>query len=322
MNLDKILNKKINVLFLGGGRRNSLAKRFKNFNCNIFSYEVEDHPPIEKEAIILNGLKWSDKNVKDDIVSKIKEHNIDIIIPLQDKATLIAYQISREFNIVCPTSSYNVNNICLNKKEFEKHCEGYIHEIYPSVRSDSKVIKKPVEGCNSKGIQGPFSYEEYINDPDLNNNNFVYQKFLNSGKEYSVDAFFDKDSNLIGAVPRERIIVQGGEVAKSKTLNRSTKVCNDLIESVKIFGNSLPGISGPFCIQFILDEFDSPKIIEANSRFGGGVILSLEAGFDMIKYIIYNHYFKISIDLKNSSWKEDLVMYRYFDEHFYEDLHI
>lgn len=54
----------LNVLFLGGGKRVSLAEYFinkgkdKGFKVNIYSYELTNQVPISSVAEVIVGLKW------------------------------------------------------------------------------------------------------------------------------------------------------------------------------------------------------------------------------------------------------------------------
>ena len=73
---------------------------------------------------------------------------------------------------------------------------------------------------------------------------------------------------------------------------------------------------GPICFQFMLDN-GSPRIIEINSRFGGGCILSLEAGFPIID-LIKKDYFNLDFDYIPLRCKKNLLMERYFREAFFD----
>ena len=170
---------------------------------------------------------------------------------------------------------------------------------------------KPTFGFNSKGIK-QVSYNEY---EKLNNDgSFVAQRFIAGKREVSVDAYFNKNAKMVDAVPRWRVEVQGGEVSKSTTMNRNAF---GLVEITRTIGEKI-GLIGPTCCQYIIDHNDIPFIMEINARFGGGVILSLEAGLDMVD-IIKNEYIEgIVYPPMDHNWKENFSMVRYFQEYFYE----
>jgi carbamoyl-phosphate synthase large subunit len=297
--------KPINVLFVGGGRRVSLAKRFLAKGFKLFSYEIDGNCPISEIAEIITGVEWKNKEIISHLNETCRTHNIDLIIPLQDEAILLCCNLIS----TCP-ASFGAADICYDKFEF-----GYImrkYDEYPSVPSRvdirGKVIVKPKFGFNSKGI--------FVTDSlhNIDWDNYIVQRYI-EGTEYSVDCYFNKTSDLIGYVPRERVVVQGGEVIQSTTINRNNPL-------YKKFGTFIShafkkiGSVGPYCIQFI-EQNGEIFIIEANARFGGGVILSLEAGFDIIDLIISEYFFGNKIEPQEPTWKEDFSMTRYFSEHFY-----
>ena len=59
----------LNILFLGGAKRVSLAERFISagnqlgFHVNLFSYEIEKCVPFASVGKIIIGKLWSDNNV-------------------------------------------------------------------------------------------------------------------------------------------------------------------------------------------------------------------------------------------------------------------
>lgn len=297
----------MNVMFIGGGRRISLARRFINAGFDVFAYETDKNCPISKIANIVDGKNWFDKNIEKHILNMFSLYSIDLAIPLQDYATVILSRISNKTKTKIPTASENINNVCLNKKIFESKLKDF--DFYPIITNDcEKVIIKPIFGFSSKGI----SIVKRSDFKDLDDN-FIVQRFIDSGCEISVDAYFNKNSEMIDAVPRIRLEVQGGEVSKSITINENSF---DINKITKMIGEML-GLVGPTCFQYVIDN-NKAFIMEINARFGGGVILSLEAGFDIINLIKREYINNEIIKPKKYNWKVDLCMARYFSEYFYE----
>lgn len=293
-----------NILFIGGGRRNSLCKRFIDKGFSIFSYETDIHAPICKDGgVIIEGLFWKDKNITGHIEKTVYDNKIDLIIPLQDQAVELLASIDLPGSIVC---SLSTSQICLDKKKLESlFMDERIKHIYPFFDGND-FIEKPRFGFGSKGL----SINKFTG-----NNDVIFQKYIKNGTEYSVDCYFNKQGILLDFVPRVREIVTGGEVIKSFTISKTS------IQYLKIKQHiekiiSIIDFIGPICFQFIEDNKGNIYIMEINARFGGGVILSLESGFDIIEMIkqeyIYN---KTPI---SKGWKENKVMSRFFDEYFYE----
>ena len=99
----------------------------------------------------------------------------------------------------------------------------------------------------------------------------IIQPYI-SGREYTVDVFCDWDGNPISIVPRERLQVRAGEVAKAG-------ICMDeqIIAACRsICGELKP--CGPLTVQLIRDAAGEDWFIEMNPRFGGGAPLSMKAG--------------------------------------------
>ena len=302
-----------NVLFVGGGRRVSLARRFIRHDCKVFAYEIDNTAPINLCAEVIIGLKWSNENVKQDLLRVFDEYNIDLVIPLQDAATEVLSQMATDRTKII-TSGADTNVTCLNKKKFERlfrDCEK-ISYMYPFADSAHSAVIKPIYGFGSRGIRfvesksGKFPHSEEE----------VVQSRI-SGTEISVDAYFNKKAELVDLVPRERLVVQGGEVSKSITLSRDG-LYETILSYTKAINNELR-LVGPTCIQYIIDNKSlNPYIIEINARFGGGVILSLEAGLDMIDLLIREYIHDEEIRPQSSpAWKESFGMNRHFEEYFY-----
>jgi|TARA_B100001094_G_scaffold331074_1_gene398238 carbamoyl-phosphate synthase large subunit len=298
----------INCLFVGAGRRVALAKKFISHGFNIFAYEASSSVPIASTSKIILGRRWKDKDIVEHILDTIHKYNIKLLVPLQDEATYLLSKIKNQnvtdANIL--TSNIQSTAICFNKKFFSEFMENNFNYIYPSPDCFPQICK-PMFGFSSKNISVIHNSTELSN---VDQSTFVLQQQV-SGKEYSVDCYFDKNSNFIDAVTRERIRVSGGEVITSKT---------DFIESIykssKSIGEKLKLI-GPICMQYIIDKENNPFIIEINARFGGGSTLSMEAGLDMIA-LIKKEYFDYDYKYKPLTWKNNLLMERCYQDFFYE----
>jgi len=118
------MEKIINILFLGGAKRVSLAERFietgyrKNITINIFSYELNEDVPIAFIGKIIKGLKWNDPDLYKHLIDVINQNNINIVIPFLDNATIICAQLKKivTSNIFILVSDLNLCEIFFNKK--------------------------------------------------------------------------------------------------------------------------------------------------------------------------------------------------------------
>lgn len=286
-------------MFVGGGRRNTLAKMFKDRNCNVFSYEIDNTAPIRVEAKIVEGEMFTSQNFILNLTQSIKQYSIDLVIPLQDEAVPLCSDVK---GAVC--SPYHSAWKCGDKLLFENFMLDNFAELYPKAEQGEKLIKKPRFGFGAKGIIVGASLDDLSDD-------YVLQSYKN-GKEYTVDAYFDKNSKMIGCSPRERLRVADGEVVDSVTVNLPM-----LEQNTKAVGESLELI-GPVCMQFIVEKcsgvYEKPYLFEVNARFGGGSTLSIYAGLDMINMIKEEYVENTKLNPSNYIAEHNIFLKRVFQD--------
>lgn len=290
----------MNVLFLGAGKRVSMANIFKDNGFNIFSYETDEHVPISKVAKIIIGKRWKDNDIIDDIINIVNTNDISLVIPFQDAAIELCDSLkAKGINVV--SSSEETAKICHNKKELENFMMKNFPEIYPYPEDGYDRVYKPVYGFGGRGI--------IKTDKHLHLEDYICQKMI-EGTEYSVDCFSDISGKLVDAICRLRTEVCCGEVSKSKTVQNEI-----LLSLVEHIGNKL-NIIGPSNFQFIIDKNNKPYLIEINCRFGGGFTFSYKSGLDFIT-LIKNNYFNETNTYKRE--KKDFVLMRYYEDYVYEE---
>ena len=97
------MNDKLNVLFLGGAKRVSLAEhlidtaRRKGLDVEVYSYELDEFVPIASVGTVILGLRWKDENIIPDLLSVIREKDIHIVLPFVDPAVEIALEEAAAF---------------------------------------------------------------------------------------------------------------------------------------------------------------------------------------------------------------------------------
>ena len=305
------------ILFLGGGRRVELAKRFIERGYDlIFSYELNEHVPISEYATIVKGLKWTDTNILDDIIGFINTWKTGfLIIPLQDEAVTVASDLYTHWlqhsinDSIVLASSYNTAFTCFNKARFENFMLNRFPRFYPFRNLDElPAIIKPMYGFGSKNLVKVWKKDDWPSDYK----DAVVQRLI-IGKEYSVDAYFTPYSDMEDAVVRERLRIGSGEVITTKTVYMP-----NLHSITKEVGETL-GLVGPTNTQFIVEESTQlPYIIEINARFGGGWTLSMEAGLDAIS-LIERDYLGKDFEYHRGKTKIGLVLDRSYRDYFYKD---
>lgn len=270
----------MNILFLGGAKRVSIAREFKSYpNVNIFSYELSKDVPISIEADeIIVGKRWNDSELDSDLRKIISEYKIDIVIPFVDGAVAPAARLSDV--VFTPTSNETQSKLMFDKVE----CDKYLRNLNIAVPNGysqycKKHIAKPRYGSASKGLI------VFDDDSDIiNDDNYLIQEFIENRREITIDCYIEPSTRKICAlVSRERLEVSGGEVTRTRTFYEK-----DVTDFAKIVLEKTH-LTGAVTIQLIHDlDNDRLMLMEINPRLGGGVVCSIAAGVNIPFMIINN----------------------------------
>ena len=307
----------MNILFLGAGRRVSLLSRFKEAAeresepLEMLAYEDSRHVPISPLAHVHVGKKWDDPAFCQDLIDIIKKSAVSVVIPCMDRATVVLSKMKdllRSMGCWAVVSSMQ----CCETFENKKMAEAWFlaNGIRTPDPGDSAfpVVAKKVFGFGSRGLavledKAALDYWRAHNDQ----HDYMFQAFV-PGKEFSIDAYVDRNKRTLGCVTRIRLHVIGGEVASSVT-HKSVKLETDALRLL-----SLCDLEGPVTLQAIEQEDGEYCFIEVNPRFGGGVILSIEAGADYPRLILRE---ALGRPVEAVKWEDGLLMIRSFAETFH-----
>lgn len=174
-----------------------------------------------------------------------------------------------------------------------------------------RVLKKRVGGHGSinqfiaRDEEEYLFYLRYFDDP-------LVQQYI-TGAEYTIDVLNDFKGRTVSVVPRIRIETRAGVTDKGKTVKEPR-----LIEYGKLVAERL-NIIGPVNIQCIEYNGDF-YFTEANPRFSGGILLTIQAGADFPSLLVdmaLGHDVKPRI----GDFTEDLIVLRhqpgiFIDQHF------
>lgn len=315
-----------NILITSAGQRVSLIDAFKHELKQSFPESkvfTTDLNPILAPACHISDNYFkvppaTDINYCETILDICVKNNIKMVIPTIDTELLILSQnrqkfIDKEISLVI--SDFDFIQICRDKRRtnalFLEHNIN-IPEQFDSQKSYDfryPVFVKPYNGSLSKGIfilnSEKELKQEYLNNPEL-----MFMSYISPEdyKEYTIDCYFDKKSNLKSIVPRERIFVRAGEINKGVT--RKNSIVTELGEKI----STLRGARGCITIQVFYNERTQEILgIEINPRFGGGYPLSYQAGANYPKWLILEYLRNEEIAFYDD-WQNNLLMLRYEKE--------
>ncbi|MCH5326373.1 MAG: ATP-grasp domain-containing protein [Duncaniella sp.] len=312
---DSTTDREIRILFLGGAKRVSIARKFIDAGTrlgrkvSIFSYELSREVPIASLGQVIIGRRWSDPDLLADLHSHIKRLGIDIILPFVDPAIEVAGRYARTYNDAwAPTVSPDLAETLFDKAAAAQLYVSHRIPVPGTFTPDTPqfpLIAKPRRGSASKGITIINNSDELerLTAPDQ----YLIEKYIARREEYTVDAYITRSGSIICVSPRLRVEVLGGEVTRSVTVDDPalTRLATSIITSLRLIG--------PVTLQFIRDLTDSTlMLMEINPRLGGGVVCSVHAGADIPRYILEEYLGITSQPL--ITVKPGIMICRYFDE--------
>ncbi|MCR5789006.1 MAG: ATP-grasp domain-containing protein [Lachnospiraceae bacterium] len=287
--------KNCNVLILSAGRRVELIKCFRN---------ARDRLHITGEIVagdlseLAPALYYADRRVSlplissgtypDAVIAAAREYHIALIVPTIDTELLpLAKEkerIEKDTGAKLLLSDPEIIEICRDKRKTQRFMEEHGF-LVPRLYTEKELAAgdysfplfiKPFNGSssintyradNETALQAAL---QAVDEP-------MVQDYM-EGDEYTVDVFLDYQSRIISIVPRLRIAVRSGEIAKGKIV-RDEEISADvrrLMEALKPIGH--------ITVQLRKTK-RGVEYIEINPRFGGGAPMSVMAGADSCEYL-------------------------------------
>lgn len=267
------------------------------------------------------ATRFDDPAYIPEMLKVCKEQNVGLVIPTHDRELMLYAQAVNQFEtigtrVVVPSSDV----VALGSDKEATH-RWLIDNDLPAPRQATPdevlanpddwpmpLLIKPRYGSSSIGVH-------IADDTDklrlLTADRPYLVQTIAQGAEYTVDLFVDQSGVCRCAVPRRRLETRAGEVSKGVTERNDTVI--DLAMSACA---KLPGPRGVMCLQLFHDPVTGDcKIIELNTRFGGGYPLTHEAGADYLRWLIEESLGRPS-SASNEAWQDGLAMLRYDDAVF------
>ncbi len=285
-----------NILILSAGRRVELVNCFKNARDRL---GIKGQVIAADASELAPALYFADINEIVPLISENDEYirsiinichhfKVSLIVPTIDTELILLSERKREIEEETGAkvliSEPKVIQICRDKRNTQAFLEEHGFQaprLYTEEELDAGDVKfplfiKPRDGSSSIDAfrvdteEELVAFRQYIHRP-------MVQEFL-TGEEYTVDCFLDFDSNLISVVPRRRLAIRSGEIAKGVIVrNRS------IMESVSQLMKELHPV-GHITVQ-CMNTAEGIKYIEINPRFGGGAPMSIMAGADSCEWL-------------------------------------
>ena len=220
----------------------------------------------------------------------VREHNVGLLVPLTD---VDLRPLSRHRDgfaklgcsvMIGPEPTIQ---ICRDKKRFSQHIT---RGGLPAIRTFSlgqfrrspfyPCFTKPLRGSGGHGASIIHSGRELRKQVHFFGDQLLVQDYV-PGREYTIDVYRTREGEIKSIVPRQRLLVRSGEVEQGVTIHDE-----ELIASTRKLVGLLDGLWGVFCLQCRRPDGKEPFFFELNPRFGGGVLLSIDAGANLPLYLI------------------------------------
>lgn len=302
--------RKVRILFLGGAKRVSMARKFiaagekLGIEVELYSYELSPQVPVASVATILVGRKWGDEEIYDDLHRQVTDNAIDMLIPFVDGAVEVAARYRDRYGDVwVPVGDAETAAMMFDKVKADTL---FRQAGLPVPAADRfPKIAKPRFGSASKGIR---IIEDKTAMASLDNpEDYLLQEYIHPRKEITVDCYVSLSGEIIAAVPRYRIETQGGEASVTETFR------DEEVEKLAQETLTQTGLRGAVTIQMLRDLRDGRlMLMEINPRLGGGAVCSCHAGADLPGFILRD---MAGLPLSPcDDWKGNIRICRYFSE--------
>ena len=258
------------------------------------------------------------------LVELCREQRVDLVVPTIDPELPVLAAASAELAAVGTTVAVSAPAVVAIAADKVATHEWLVANDLPTVRQATlaavhddpaswpfPLVVKPRFGSAAHGVTIVDDTTELEVAARVGE---VVVETVAAGAEYTIDVLVDRAGACVCAVPRRRLEVRAGEVAKAVTTRSASleRLAADVCAA-------LPGPFGALTIQvFVDDRTGQMAIIELNARFGGGFPLSREAGADFPRWILED-LVGLPSTATADGWRDGVVMLRYDAAVFVQD---
>lgn len=311
------------VLILSAGRRVSLFRAFaKSAAAHGMTVAAADMNPKMSSACQVSDMSFQLPHVRspdyaDALEDCCRRNNVRLVIPTIDtELPVLASLRSRfaDFGCTLVVSETTVIDACADKRKTASFFAPHglqSPQLYDPASLSYPLIVKPYDGSLSAGIS-IVRDQSALTPAHLAEPRNIFCAYLDpvDYEEFTCDAYYDRGGVMRCMVPRLRVEVRGGEVAKGKTVHNN--IVAHLMERV----GRIDGALGCLTIQ-VMRHRETAEIflIEVNARFGGGYPLTAQSGARYHEWLIDEHLLNKPI-AQYGDWQDGLIMLRYDAEVF------
>jgi carbamoyl-phosphate synthase large subunit len=311
------------ILILSAGRRVSLVRLFREAAAQRgLTVATADMRPLMSSACQDSGDWFELPDVRSADYSSILEDycrsaGVRLLVPTIDTELPLLAQLKDRFagfGCMIAVSELDLINHCADKRLTGVLFEAMGLKMPRQMNVEAlsyPLIVKPYDGSLSVGISVLRDPAE-LTPAHLNNPRNMFCQYLEPAdyQEFTCDAYFDKEGQIRCVVPRMRIEVRGGEVAKGQAVR------NEIVPFLFNHLRQLPGAIGCLTIQIMRHRTSGDMfLIEVNARFGGGYPLTAQAGGCYHKWLIDEYILGRNV-IDYDGWQDRLLMLRYDAEIF------
>lgn len=307
-----------NILLLSAGRRVSLARALRRVaEDNGARFYTADMRPEMSAACQDHGLfailpAVVDSSYPAALASLCGRLEIGLVIPTIDTELRVLADLHDDFLaagtavIVCDHDLIAIARDKRRTAEFFASFGVKSPELYPLEAPRFPAIAKPFDGSLSRDVTILHESEDFT-EKVRGTKNLMLAQYIDpaSHDEFTCDVYYDRSGVLRCVVPRLRIEVRGGEIAKGRTVK------NNIVDLFHSKLGRIPGARGCLTFQFFRNrETGALYLIELNARFGGGFPLSHAAGADYPRWL-YDEWVNEASIADLYDWQNDMTMLRY-----------
>lgn len=214
-----------------------------------------------------------------------EDNKIGLIIPTRDGELMKLASMQKELTkrgVYLPLPEPKILDVVLDKVRFYEFCLEHDFPVYqhqtPSQDAVWPLFMRFRQSAAGEGAVPLKDHQAWL-ESGASLDEVICQQ-ISHDKEYSIDVLMSFKGEAIHAVARERCLVEGGESVEGIIANKPElcKAAKDLCSSLGLKGHNL--------VQAFCSEDNDIHFIEVNARYGGGSMMSVEAGMNTPAWLL------------------------------------